>query len=317
MRIDIATHKEYRFVKLDESKIKDILFLYKLCFGFVPTESEILSKHQNCNGEHKFIGFFAYTNEEMPAAFYGVFPQIIRNKNIDFLVAQSGDTMTHPDHQKKGLFVALAKHTFEYCKTIGISAIFGFPNQNSYPGFINKLNFQEGKQLKGLTFYENRLGYSRLLLKQKEFYNKIIVRWLRIISKPGNHFENSNASGNSAYVKHDLVYFKSKNKPNNLIININGVDVFLKINGNTLSIGDINSTDAQKIRSIVARLKRWCLLFGLRFLNFDATDGSALVETMKELRPLTFDSNRSIILYLETSVTFDSIEFLGCDIDVF
>ena len=93
--------QEYNYLKLDETKIKDLIFLYQLCFGFKPSEDELVSKHLNCNGEHKFIGFIAYTKENTPAAYYGVFPQIVKYENKDYLLAQSGDTMTHPEHQKK------------------------------------------------------------------------------------------------------------------------------------------------------------------------------------------------------------------------
>lgn len=307
----------YTFVKLDSSKVKDLLFLYKFCFGFTPSEDEILSKHLNCNGSEKFIGFIAYTSEQFPAAYYGVFPQFITCDNKDILVAQSGDTMTHPDHQKKGLFVALAKHTFDYCKTINIQAIFGFPNKNSYPGFINKLDFKETKRLVGFSFYENRFEFARLFKRSTSKYNQLIIGLMKSFFKSGQPFENSNSNSNLAYVKHDEVYFNSKNKKNTLILKIQGVDVFLKIYENTMSIGDINTSDFNTLKSIVSLLKRCCFFFGLRFLNFDSTPESFLYTNLIRLNPTQFESNRSILLHLDTNLPFDSVAYLGSDIDVF
>jgi hypothetical protein len=309
--------QEYTFIKLDSSRIKDLLFLYKYCFGFEPAEDDILSKHLNCNASEKFIGFIAYTKELFPAAYYGVFPQIISYNNKEYLVAQSGDTMTHPDHQKKGLFIALAKHTFNYCQHINILAIFGFPNQNSYPGFINKLGFKETKRLTGFTFYENRLEFARLFKRSDSRYNKMVVSVMKTIFKEGQPFENSNSKFNLAFVKHDDVYFNSKNKKNILILKIKGADVFIKIYGNTMSIGDINTDDAKQIKAIIGSLKKCCFLLGLRFLNFDATSQSSLISKMMNLNPTPFESNRSILLNLDTNLPFDVVEYLGSDIDVF
>lgn len=308
---------KYEFVKINESKILDLISLYKVCFGFEPTYDELLSKQLNCNGENKFVGFIAYSEGNIPAAFYGVYPQLISYQNEDFLVAQSGDTMTHPEHQKRGLFISLANHTFEYCISIGILAIFGFPNQNSYPGFINKLNFNELEQLNGLTFYENRFEYSRLFKSKKKSYNDFIRKIVRQMFKQGEIFENSNKNNSFAIVKHDDIFFKSKNKKENLLVKIRDVDVLLKIQGNAISIGDINSFDELKIKKIISILKRLSFMFGLRFVNFDLTSNSFLYSKLIKLNPVVFESNRSILLALDPNLPFDSIEFLGCDIDVF
>lgn len=309
--------KEYNFLKLDETKIKDLIFLYQLCFGFKPSEDELVSKHLNCNGEHKFIGFIAYTKENTPAAYYGVFPQIVKYENKDYLVAQSGDTMTHPEHQKKGLFISLAKHTFEHCKTININAIFGFPNQNSYPGFIQKLEFKELDRLNGYSFYENHFEYVRLFKFMNLRYNRFIIRIMKLIFKSGSPFENSNYQSDCAFVKHDDIYFNSKKKKSNLLLNIKGINVFLKINGNTISIGDIETDNVQKIKKIISLLKKCCFIFGLRFVNFDLSPSSFLSEKLIQLEPRKFESNRSILLKLNLNLPFNSIEFLGSDIDVF
>ena len=311
------SENKYHFVKIDESKIDDLISLHKLCFGFEALYEDLLSKQLNCNGENKFVGFIAYSEENIPAAFYGVYPQFISYNNEDFLLAQSGDTMTHPHHQKKGLFISLAKHTFEYCKSIGILAIFGFPNQNSYPGFINKLDFYELEQLSGFTFYENRLEYSRLFKKNKKVYNQIVRMIIKQIFREGEIFENSNVKNYSAIVKNDDVFFRAKNKKENLLLKINGVDLLLKIQGNVISIGDVNSTNENKLKEIISILKRISFWFGLRFVNFDSTSNNLLSSKLIKLNPVVFKSNRSIFLPLVPNLPFDSIEFSGCDIDVF
>jgi hypothetical protein len=57
------------------------------------------------------------------------------------LGALSLDTMVHPDFRNQGIFVTLAKITFSEASKDGIKCVYGFPNQSSYPGFINKLDW--------------------------------------------------------------------------------------------------------------------------------------------------------------------------------
>lgn len=52
------------------------------------------------------------------------------------------NTLTHPKHQGKGLFTKLALATYDECKNKKIGWTIGFPNPNSYPGFIRKLDFK-------------------------------------------------------------------------------------------------------------------------------------------------------------------------------
>lgn len=58
------------------------------------------------------------------------------------LGAQSLDTMTHPEFRGQGLFVRLANHCYARAAAQGCEMVYGFPNENSHPGFIRRLNFQ-------------------------------------------------------------------------------------------------------------------------------------------------------------------------------
>jgi GNAT superfamily N-acetyltransferase len=57
------------------------------------------------------------------------------------LGAQSVDTMTHPEYRNQGMFAELAGSCMELAASRGIRVLYGFPNQNSYPGFVQKLNW--------------------------------------------------------------------------------------------------------------------------------------------------------------------------------
>ena len=132
---------EYRFERLSDANLTDLLFLYKHAFKEKETISFLKKKYDTSCFGLKNIGFIAYSSSNETAAYYGVFPVKAQINGKEILVAQSGDTMTHPKHRGKGLFITLAKMTYELAKESGVEFIFGFPNDNSYPGFVKKLNW--------------------------------------------------------------------------------------------------------------------------------------------------------------------------------
>jgi hypothetical protein len=82
----------------------------------------------------------AELNGELIAA-YTVWPTMLNIGGEVVRGAISMDTMTHPDHRGGGLFVKLALACFEELEKNGYEVLYGFPNTNSYPGFIRRLNW--------------------------------------------------------------------------------------------------------------------------------------------------------------------------------
>lgn len=72
---------------------------------------------------------------------YALWPTPMRLGKEKVAGAQSLDTMTHPDYQGQGMFTTLAKACFELAASRGCEVLFGFPNANSYPGFVRRLNW--------------------------------------------------------------------------------------------------------------------------------------------------------------------------------
>ena len=101
------------------------------------------------------IGFLAFDEDGSPVAFYGVFPCLASWEGQTMLVAQSGDTMTHPSHTRKGLFILLANMTYNLAKEKGVKLIFGFPNQNSFSGFANRLNWKFEEEMDSFSLNNN------------------------------------------------------------------------------------------------------------------------------------------------------------------
>lgn len=114
--------------------------LFEACFDTrLSAEYFAWKYYRNPAGEA--IGFVADTGERL-AAFYGVIPEPWIVGGGDATVWQSMDTMTHPEFQRRGLFVRLAectyeevRHRTERCDLVGI------PGPTSLPGFVGRLGW--------------------------------------------------------------------------------------------------------------------------------------------------------------------------------
>ncbi|HLK11352.1 MAG TPA: GNAT family N-acetyltransferase [Candidatus Binatia bacterium] len=75
---------------------------------------------------------------------YAAIPTRFRVDDAVRLFAMSCDTMTHPDYQKQGMFVTLARELYaDLAARHGVTTVWGFPNDRSYPGFVGKLDWFE------------------------------------------------------------------------------------------------------------------------------------------------------------------------------
>jgi GNAT superfamily N-acetyltransferase len=144
----------YRFTRISEANLADLHFLMRSAYSVALSKDQLRDKFATRAQGAEYVGFLAHHEATgAPAAFYGVFPVRVRLGAEEILAAQSGDTVTHPDHRGKGLFVKLAKLTFALATESGIKFVFGYPNANSYPGFVNKLGWQHPFNMKVWNYY--------------------------------------------------------------------------------------------------------------------------------------------------------------------
>lgn len=154
----------YHFARLGASNLKDLYTLFAAVYNKPCPPSYFERKYDTAYTGHAYIGYLAYLDNR-PVAYYGVVPTLLSIRQQKVLAAQSCDTMTHPAHQKKGLFVTLARQTFELAKQEGIHLVFGFPNQNSYPGFIKHLGFTHADTMHRYTIRFSNTPFKMLLRK--------------------------------------------------------------------------------------------------------------------------------------------------------
>ena len=140
---------DFEYKQLSSSLLKDLHYLFRIS-GKRISFFQIQKKYDTKRFGSEYIGFIAYdASKNLPVGFYGVLPveAIYFGKKIT--IAQSADTITHPDYRKLGIFKNLAEKTYELCLKSGINLLFGIPNYNSYHGFIKYLDWEDkGRFLK-------------------------------------------------------------------------------------------------------------------------------------------------------------------------
>ncbi len=277
--VDISTEVlsqpiTYSFEKLSGDNIGDLVPIYKSAFHKGISKQALEQKFDTSFTGFKNVGFIAYSSENEPAAFYGVFPCMADYNGVKYLVAQSGDTMTHSKHTGKGLFTTLAKMTYDYCRANGVHLVFGFPNQNSYPGFTKKLDWIHFDDMHAYLIRVKCIPWQRVkrLFGLPEILHQKWGNFILSLCKKGLAFQSS-CSDDGVVVGHSKDFFDYKTYARNYLIQIEGVNVWLKFNEQFLLIGDIEKCTDEKFISVIRRLKLLSFFLGLPHIRVHCSTG--------------------------------------------
>lgn len=277
----------YQFKRLDESNIKDLLFLYKHAFNAYADLNFIQKKYNTSFASVTHVGFIAYhtaTNE--PSAFYGVFPIQVEINGQKIVAAQSGDTMTHPNHRGKGLFITLAKMTYDLAKELGVEFVFGFPNDNSYPGFVNKLSWKHYSNINHYKIAASSIPLDKLA-KRFHLFKPILNLFIPTTTSIAktNQFDNSLKKQNQAYgtVCHNQEFYSYKTYYPNFVVELAGVKCWLKVDGR-LWVGDIDFCDEEKFNKVVMALVNYAKSKFCSSVQFSVFENSSYDKWLKKLQ---------------------------------
>lgn len=271
---------KYKTEKLSDGNLPKLAWLFEQEYGDKFSLEYFKRKFHTDWTNKKYIGFFAVSEENQISAFYGGFPCQMKVKDEIKLVLQSGDTITHLNHRKKGLFIKLAEETYTYAANEGFEYVFGFPNKNSEHGFFNKLKWEKLGTSTTFTFTYSNFNWFGLCHKFnffKPFYN---FYWRRQVSKfsisakevfDNYHQQYDGIIKDSNFLEYKINYGKSK------LICLNN-EIFWIKQDNGIQLGEIfqlnNNID------IYALFKPLAKAFGVKQIHFTCNENHPIFQSL-------------------------------------
>lgn len=311
----------YKTERITDDSYTDIQFLYLECFQIQKSHNFVKRKYDTHSFGLKNVGVLAKSESNELAGFYGVFPTILNYENKEILIAQSGDTMTSPNHRKKGLFIKLAKETYELAHTLDIKLIFGFPNKFSYPGFKKKLDwvfygFMQKYEIDIFTIPLCEIVSK--VPKLKKLYQKFVTHKLRnmIIPISEINYDLFNQTKVKGFIKKNQTYFRYKlNNDNVYILEKQGVQVLLKVD-NHLIIGEVGMDKNINTLELIELLKNIAKKIGCKKIIFNLSSNHWLSVKLSE--QLVGKEGLPIGFYeMSKAIECQNIQFSNADFDTF
>ncbi len=308
---------KYHTERLSITNLSDVGKLHTAVYGKQAPPDFFSVKYDTDFTGVRHTGFIAYNSEQLPIAFYAVIPCFIQSGNKTVLAAQSADTMAHPDYRHRGLFVELAMRTFDLCRTVGIAIIFGFPNQNSLPGFINKLGWEMTGKMDYFIIRTSPFSWQRILLKcslSENLFTRYRQKQLNKYLLPQPGIANSVVADGFDGVYRDGHYLKYKTYTTTYAIKIGEAALWIKMD-NELLIGDISLLPGD-FDDVMYKLKKLAVKLGMKEIHFHASPGTTL-HTLFAMRFKPMPSFPVILKRITEDVAIDRIKFTSADIDTF
>ena len=308
----------YNFEALTSKNIHDLVFLYKAVFGNKVTDEFVLKKFDTSYLINKYFGHLAYFNEK-PVAFHGAIPVLMKYNNKTEIAAQYGDAMTLKNHTGKGLFTKLGKLTDAQLIKADIKFIWGFPNQNSEYGYLNKLDWQYEERMQGFKLRTSKLQIEKFSKKIK-FTSKI---YQNHIEKTFEKYKVNYTLKGSVFNNLGIVstsrassFYRYRSFTNNFTIKIENVFFWVKIN-NGLHIGDIEANSKNDFFIALERLKKIATKIGVYEIIFQASPNTQIIKFMDESEAEKFESWVVGFKNISSDFPLEKLKFTFGDLDTF
>jgi hypothetical protein len=271
----------YKFIRMSEDRLGDFRLLAEDAFGIRPSAEENRQLFDTSAWGKDYIGYLAYAEDsDEAAAFYGIFPCYVEYDGTKYLAAQSGSTMTHSKHRKKGLFYKTGKRTFELARDEGVNFVFGFPNPNSYPGLM-KLGWKHDGDMNSYHIFVPTFPIA-FLADKLPFVRSVHDRWFRFVARfwrtEYRAFPSSGRGEGVGTVCRDeaLLAYKAESD-HRFMLRIGKCTVWINRQFGRIGIGDIDlAKDEQDVSRVLLILKLICFLTGSFHLRMYVSPGSRL-----------------------------------------
>ena len=315
---DSIEHKEYSIVRLNKDNLEEVAKLHAAVYSSVPASGYFSKKYNTAYTGIEYTGFIAYNCENIAVAFYAVIPCFIQYGKEIMLAAQSADTMTHPQYRYKGMFVELSNLTFELCRKLGIHLIFGFPNQNSYHGAVNKLGWKMTHRLDYFSIPVKGLRLESICSKftfLKKLYGLYRQSVLKKYINPGKEVKSSAQEEGFATVYRSKDYFQYKAYSQSQVIRLDSTSIWIK-GKYGLMIGDIEGLNEKNFTTVLETLIGIARKLGVKQVQFHCSPGiqlHSLFSAYCEPSP----SYPALFQDFGSPILPEKIKFTFADIDIF
>jgi hypothetical protein len=311
------TASEYSVERLTKERLHDVELIYEAVYQKKAAPNYFLIKYDTVYTGVDYVGYVAYNNANEPVAYYGVIPCFLDTENGKFLAAQSADTMTHPGFRFKGMFVELSNLTFALCKQLRIRLIFGFPNQNSYHGAVNKLGWKLTEMMTCFMIPVKSLPFAKVCNKwsaSRKLYQLYAAVMKRKLKTSLSVVVNSSVEEGFISVRRDQEYARSKQYSPREVLQVGKALVWCK-GSEELIVGDIDLA-GEDFMYVMNKLTALARMLGFRRIQFHTSPGTKLYS----LFATSFAAEQSfpaLVQDFDSGVQLEKIKFTLADIDIF
>jgi hypothetical protein len=308
---------DYSFERVTNAHYPLLQLLFADAFHQKISIEEITRRFDTRSLGAGLVGFIAIQNvTRKPAAYYGVFPVHITFNGRTILAAQSGDTMTHHEHRRKGLFIQLATLTAEICKEEGINLLFGSPNQSSYKGFVHHLQWEHKEDI---VRYDLKSAFKAMPLPKLFQVDKqphsLYFKYARFVLKkwivPSPDTFHHTAINNYAAVFRNKAYINYKMSTNKFFIRIDEVVFWIRLS-DVIWIGDVS--DYTKVTaSILQQLQRLAFWLGYNTIVLHLNESLTLPAVFNRFK--RHDTDAACYKILTPVDGFERMIWTGADFD--
>lgn len=310
--------KAYVIERLYAGIFKDVAALYEIVYQQARPTEYFLKKYDTAYTGVQYIGYVAYNKDGAPIAYYGAIPTLLWCDGRMVLAAQSVDAMTHPKYQNSGIFAELAKLTLNLGRAEGIQVLFGFPNQNSFPSFINKLKWQVTDTMDRFTIPIKPVFPLEKLINRLPVFKHAAGKYRKAVLKKhivtGQKGVANSVLDNHNGVFRDDNYLQYKSYSLTQVIRIDQSIIWIKLR-NGLFIGDISGI-ADNFGAVMTKLCKLAGKLGMDKVHFYASPNTQLHALFSQhYQPIT--SFPVIFKDLGSGIHTENIKFTLADIDIF
>jgi Acetyltransferase (GNAT) domain len=121
---------------------EEVLGLFRTVFGKSRSVEHWIWQFRDNPYGGPFVSIARRESDGAVIGSYSVMPLMLNVTGKQVPACQSVDTAVHPDHRGQRVFEKTASDCYAWCESQNLKAVVGFPNANSYPGFVRSLGWR-------------------------------------------------------------------------------------------------------------------------------------------------------------------------------